>query len=267
MVLNGHYHGQARRVDLNSCGEPAYQILQDYQARPDGGDGWLRYFTFRPMDNRIDAFTFSPSRNAGDGEFETDSDGQFSFRYDMGAAEFSQIGMSGTANRGSTVSMRWPELARDTEYEWFVAVSDGQSTVLSPRWNFRTAASVPLPFLSVDDVRIGASSGSAVFTVSLSAPGAEEVVAGFGTVDGTALATLDYIPIQGNLRFSPGESIKKIRVQLVGSVSAARARRFYLILGDPINATLGRSKGTCTITGDGRTRKPSTTGSDRRKPF
>ena len=33
-VLNGHYHGEARRNDLNSCGEPVHQILADYQDDP-----------------------------------------------------------------------------------------------------------------------------------------------------------------------------------------------------------------------------------------
>ena len=60
-VLNGHYHGEARRNDNNSCGEPVHQILADYQDDPNGGDGWLRMMTFRPELNQVDVITYSPT--------------------------------------------------------------------------------------------------------------------------------------------------------------------------------------------------------------
>lgn len=64
MVLCGHHHGQARRLDTNHAGHEVYQILADYQDRgqagldagqpvdrmmrgPVGiGDGWLRLMEF-----------------------------------------------------------------------------------------------------------------------------------------------------------------------------------------------------------------------------
>ena len=64
MVLCGHQHGQALRVDSNDNGHAVYQILADYQDRgqvgldagqpPDAfmrapvglGDGWLRLLDF-----------------------------------------------------------------------------------------------------------------------------------------------------------------------------------------------------------------------------
>ena len=52
LVLNGHYPGEGRRRDLNDCGEPVHQLLADYQSRPNGGNGWLRYMTFRPAGQR-----------------------------------------------------------------------------------------------------------------------------------------------------------------------------------------------------------------------
>ena len=53
MVVNGHYPGEGRRTDLNNCGQPVHQVLMDYQSRANGGDGWLRYFTFKPSENKI----------------------------------------------------------------------------------------------------------------------------------------------------------------------------------------------------------------------
>ena len=64
LVLCGHYHGQAMRVDQNAAGYDVYQVLADYQDRgqvgidageagsglfggPTGiGDGWLRLLRF-----------------------------------------------------------------------------------------------------------------------------------------------------------------------------------------------------------------------------
>lgn len=58
LVLSGHQHGQAHRVDNNRKGNPVYQLLADYQSRgqvakdagrkrPVGiGDGWLRLLRF-----------------------------------------------------------------------------------------------------------------------------------------------------------------------------------------------------------------------------
>ena len=82
-VLNGHYHGEARRNDLNSCGEPVHQILADYQDDPNGGDGWLRMMTFRPELNQVDVITYSPTetnstRDPDHDGFEETAAGQFS---------------------------------------------------------------------------------------------------------------------------------------------------------------------------------------------
>jgi hypothetical protein len=59
LVLSGHEHGQARRVDLNQAGHRVWQVLADYQDRgqtaidagvkgrmPGIGDGWLRLMSF-----------------------------------------------------------------------------------------------------------------------------------------------------------------------------------------------------------------------------
>jgi hypothetical protein len=69
LVLCGHYHGQAFRVDSNATGTQVYQVLADYQDRgqvgldagqPPGGmmggptglgDGWLRLLRFDTASN------------------------------------------------------------------------------------------------------------------------------------------------------------------------------------------------------------------------
>ncbi len=83
MVVNGHWHdgelSEARRTDPNACGRPVHQILSDYQDRANGGNGWLRYYTFHPASDTIDAFTYSPYLQ----QMENDADSRFTLSYDM----------------------------------------------------------------------------------------------------------------------------------------------------------------------------------------
>ena len=141
LVLNGHFHngdiGEANRSDLNRCGQPVQQILTDYQDRANGGDGWLRYYTFDPVANTMTATTYSPKLN----QFETDADSSFTLPFDLGAPEpapFTTIGTDRIAS-GEVARATWTGLAPDTLYEWRAIADDGETTVTSPTWTVRTA--------------------------------------------------------------------------------------------------------------------------------
>ncbi len=68
-VLCGHNHGVARREDaIDDDGDgqsdrTVYQILADYQAEPNGGDGFLRLLRFDPESGRIEVSAYSPYLN------------------------------------------------------------------------------------------------------------------------------------------------------------------------------------------------------------
>jgi hypothetical protein len=81
MVLAGHEETETRRIDRNRCGRRVFQLLANYQDRPNGGDGWLRYYTFRPGNDRITASTYSVTRRDGEGEMERDADSRFTLRW------------------------------------------------------------------------------------------------------------------------------------------------------------------------------------------
>ena len=61
LVLCGHYTGESRMTKETRAPQPVHVVLQDYQKDPNGGDGWLRIFTFRPEQKRIDVQTYSPT--------------------------------------------------------------------------------------------------------------------------------------------------------------------------------------------------------------
>jgi hypothetical protein len=75
MVLSGHYHGNNHITTNNSCEKPVHQIVQDYQALDNGGNGWLRIYTFTPEERKVSVSTYSPYLN----KFNNKDDNKFSF--------------------------------------------------------------------------------------------------------------------------------------------------------------------------------------------
>lgn len=138
LVLNGHYPGEANRTDLNACGQPVHQLASDYQSRSNGGDGWLRYMRFRPSENRIYVYTYSPTLNGGAGQFETDANSQFVLDYNMQGTPYTTIAANTGVASGSNSTATWANLTSGAEYEWYATVSDGQVTTTGPVWRFTT---------------------------------------------------------------------------------------------------------------------------------
>lgn len=141
LIVNGHYPGEGRRTDLNDCGQPVHHGLTDYQSRTNGGDGWLRYYTFSPANDTIDAYTYSPKL----GTFENDATSRFTWAYDMSPG-FAVVATDTGVASDATSSGTWAGLQPNTEYEWYATVSDGVRTATGPTWTFTTgSASTPTP--------------------------------------------------------------------------------------------------------------------------
>ncbi|GCE78085.1 PKD domain-containing protein [Cellulomonas biazotea] len=119
LVVSGHFSegdlGEARRTDTNACGDPVHAVLTDYQDRANGGDGWLRYYTFDPAADEIRATTYSPTL----GRYETDADSQFTLPYAMtGTPPDPGPGPLATDAFGRTVTGGWG--SADTGGPWSV---------------------------------------------------------------------------------------------------------------------------------------------------
>lgn len=154
LMLCGHIHGEGRRADTFQ-GRTVNTVLQDYQSRSNGGDSWLRYFTFSPANDTITARTYktntAPVGNPLGGTFETDADSQFTLSYDMsgGSSSWTALGTINVPAGASAASIAWTGLATNTEYEWYAAVSDSVNTpvgssVLGFTTNGNAAPSVAL---------------------------------------------------------------------------------------------------------------------------
>lgn len=144
LLLCGHSTGEAMRQDTYN-GNKVYSVLSDYQTHNRGGNGWLRLLEFSPGNNVIRVSTYSPSK----GEKETDNDSQFLLDYDLQpSGEFTAIARLPNVATGVPATALWPNLNAFTEYEWYVAVSNGVTAAESPRWRFTTSDQV-FPALSV----------------------------------------------------------------------------------------------------------------------
>lgn len=109
------------------------------------------------------------------------------------------------------------------------------------------------PLLTVDDVAApeGDSGETPVtFTLSLSEPSPDTVTVAYSTEDGSATAGSDYLAASGTLAFSPGELSRSVSVQVLGDTLGEEDETFFLVLSDPVNVKLDRSRATGTILND-----------------
>lgn len=145
LMLCGHQHGEGRRSDVLNNGGTIHTLLSDYQARTNGGNGWLRIMEFSPANNQVRIKTYSPTLN----QFETDADSEFNLAMDL-SPSFRTVGTSNSAPSGSTVNFTWSGLLPATEYEWYATLDDGTSMTTSSVFSFTTSGALPV---TLKDIR------------------------------------------------------------------------------------------------------------------
>lgn len=132
-----------------------HQLLMDYQSGAEGGQGFLRLLKVNPISNKINVETYSPYLNKNnyyDPEDYPEKD-QFEMAIDIAPREkmvaTDSIHFNVYTNEpinklydvadGETVQARWRGLQSNTNYSWYVKVTDefgGEKR--SPVWNFTT---------------------------------------------------------------------------------------------------------------------------------
>ncbi len=142
LMLCGHIHAEGRRSDVFE-GRTIYSVLSDYQGLPNGGQGFLRTFTFSPANNRIRVESWSPTLNRA--ALQSDGlphfDGTFDLPYNMQApiSEWVALGTVTVPAGGTVASLNWTGLDRGKQYEWYAAVTDGVNVVSSAASTFSTS--------------------------------------------------------------------------------------------------------------------------------
>ena len=112
----------------------------------------------------------------------------------------------------------------------------------------------PLPAISIDDVSVvEGDSGTlnAVFTVSLSAAAAFDVVVDVATAPGgTATPGADYTPLAVKIVLVAGTTSQQVAVAVNGDVLDEPDETFLVTLSNSINATIADAQGVGTIIDD-----------------
>lgn len=105
------------------------------------------------------------------------------------------------------------------------------------------------PILSISNVTVNENNGTAVFAVTLNVPSGRDVAVTVNTVNGTAIAPVDYIAIQNLVLTIPaGQISATITVQLVDDGIKEENEQFSLSLSSPVNVTLLSNTITAAIT-------------------
>lgn len=144
LMICGHQHGEGRRSDPLNNGGTVYTMLSDYQARTNGGDGWLRLMEFSPANNLIRIKTYSPVLN----QFETDADSQFDVAVDL-SPSFVLRGSNTNVASGSATAFTWNGLLPGSQYEWYATIDDGTNVTTTPVFSFTTSGALALDITNI----------------------------------------------------------------------------------------------------------------------
>ena len=176
-----------------------------------------------------------------------------------GSNDFVTFGGTLSFAPGETVKPLRVQLREDTAAEarevFFVGLRNVTNAQISTPWAAVTVVDndtvVDLPQLFVDPLIVDEKQGTASFVVRLGHQLGEvtngTVTVDYTTVDGSALASMDYLPRNGTLSFAPGESAKTVVVDLVDDTVAEGLERFSLQLSNPVNAGIGRGQALAEI--------------------
>jgi len=98
LVLSGHHQGDGRIKSMTAFGRDMLEVLADYQADRNGGNGWMQLLEFRPATAELELRTVSPTYVAGttagpDRSLSADSNATLAFDLDRLQADL-------TARRG-----------------------------------------------------------------------------------------------------------------------------------------------------------------------
>ncbi|HMU48518.1 MAG TPA: Calx-beta domain-containing protein, partial [Geminicoccaceae bacterium] len=106
------------------------------------------------------------------------------------------------------------------------------------------------PYLTIENTVVDEHAGTAEVLVRMSAVATQTVSVDYATVGGTGRPGLDFGGVHGTLIFLPGETLQKIRIDLVDDTRPELEEMFQILLSNARNATIGHDLGEVWIVGD-----------------
>lgn len=105
----------------------------------------------------------------------------------------------------------------------------------------------PEPAISVGDISIAETAGSALFTFTLSAVTPQDVSFDYTTTDGNAGAPADYTAVSGRVTIPSGSTQSQISITVANDQIPEVNENFSIDLSAPLNGTLTDTQATATI--------------------
>ncbi len=140
------------------------------------------------------------------------------------------------------------DLEVESDETFFVTLTDPAGADFSRATATVTIIDNDVPALSIDDVRVEEDDVRAVFTVSLNAAWDSPVTVEYVTMDGTATAGQDYLPvISGALVIPPGQLSGQVEVMVIDDLLLESDETFTLVLSNPGGVELADETGEATI--------------------
>lgn len=117
------------------------------------------------------------------------------------------------------------------------------TTDITALYNYRGITSA----LSVNDITVNESAGTATFTISLDQASPLLVTGSYSTSNGTATAGSDYTAKSGTFSISAGSTSTTVSVSIIDDLDDENNENFNLNLSNPSGATIADGTGVCTI--------------------
>lgn len=137
LMLCAHLAGEPRRTDVFE-GNTVHTLMSDYQFFPNGGNGFLRIYTFSPQNDQIRAATYSPWLD----EFRVNPNDAFTLAYDMnGGRQFELLGVVPNVPSGQSACREWTGRTGGSTFEWYVDAVGSEVTTRGPVASFSSDGS------------------------------------------------------------------------------------------------------------------------------
>jgi transglutaminase-like putative cysteine protease len=113
--------------------------------------------------------------------------------------------------------------------------------------------------VGIDDVMVkegDTGTTPATFRLTLSEPSDKVVKVDVQTVAGTATPGEDFVPLHTTVSFPPGMKFANVTVQVIGDTKVEPDEAFMVRLSNPVNVTIQKGEGVCTILNDDKEETP-----------
>ena len=136
-----------------------------------------------------------------------------------------------------------------TEADELIAIIRSRTGLSLTASYFNYVSSPILPSLSINNLTVVEGlNTNAVLTVNLNNPSSQAITVNYTTTPVTATANSDYTSTTGTLTIAANATTGTISIPILNDNLNESDETFTVILSNPVNATLGNTTGTVTIT-------------------